>query len=448
MLQGAWVDGALDFAGCKTWLDCLLAFCLFPDRPSFRDAELRGLYLTGAQCRQGLDLHRLKTVSSLHLRSGFKASGLVDLRGARIVGQLAFDGGQFLNPGQIALRCDAGQIGDDVFLRGGFKAEGMVTFARASVGGHLQIRTATLDGVFQGAGMTVKAGFFWQDVGGNRETVDLRHASLGVLRDDKRSWDGVGTLHLDGLTYDRIDSAMTVQDRIAWLDRNRDGSEGAGNRFLPQPWTQLAKVLTASGDRRAASRVREAREVRMAWAEFAEGRAAARTRWGLFPIVLLRAGWSALFRGLFGYGHAPGRVWFTIIPLLIFTTLLFGKIYTMGQMAPNSAVVLTSADWLAAVHWADRMHTYPMHIWVGTGAFAGMPSAIDYETFSRWLYALDLFIPLDAIGQQATWAPSHDRGFWGAVGYWARFPIQVAGWVIAAVGAAVVTGLLGKKDDG
>jgi hypothetical protein len=161
----------------------------------------------------------------------------------------------------------------------------------------------------------------------------------------------------------------------------------------------------------------------------------------------MRRRWDVLFRWMFGYGHAPARVFWWIGGLVALTALLFGHIYDMGQMAPNSAVILTSADWQAALRLAGE-GGQPLFHWAGMNGHPPMPSAIDYETFSRWLYALDLFIPLDAIGQQAAWAPSHDRGVWGAVGYWARFPIQVAGWVIAAVGAAVVTGLLGKKDDG
>jgi hypothetical protein len=455
-LLGAWVDGELDFEGCKTRLDCSLWACLFPGPVTFQDAEVRGLYLPGSHCRQGLNLVRLKTETDVHLSDAFKAEGLVNLIGARIGGQLACDGGQFLNPGHTALDCDAAQIASDVFLRGKstadggidrFRAEGEVNFVRATVDGTLEVQHATLNGGFVSAAMTVKGRLFWQDVTGSRDTVNMRQSNVAVLRDDKHSWNGVGALHLDGLTYDRIDSAMTVADRIAWLDRNHDGTTGAGSRFLPQPWTQLAKVLTAMGHRRAASRVREAREVRMAWAEFAEGRARARKRWRLLPVVLLQAAWSAVFRGLFGYGHAPGRVWFTIIPLLIGTAALFGHIYDMGQMAPNSAVILTSADWQAALRAAGDAGQ-PLFHWAGMHGHPPMPSAIDYETFSSLLYAFDLFIPLDAIGQQQAWAPSHDRGFWGAVGYWARFPIQVAGWVIAAVGAAVVTGLLGKKDDG
>lgn len=563
IVWGAWVEGELDFQSCKTRLGCMLSRCLFPDRVCFMDAEVRALYLPTSHCQKGLNLHRLKTETDVYMRDGFKATGLVDLggariggqldctdgqflnpgetalngdaaqvgagvflrggfkaegmvnligaqiggqldctsgqflhlgetaldcdaaqvgadvflsdgfkakgrvnlRGARIGGQLDCTGGQFLNPGQSALTCSALQVGADVFLREGFKAEGMVDFVRAKVAGTLQIRQATLDGVFDGRDMTVRAGFFWQDVTGSRDRVNLRHASLGVLRDDKASWDGVGTLHLDGLSYDRIDSAMTVGERLAWLARKRErpmpfvhpaGPDlmpwlDLGDGFDPQPYTQLARVLTAAGNRSGAARMRRVREELLSQAEYRRSlaRLDGSVRAGFVSLGgAMRRRWDVLFRGLFGYGHAPARVFWWIGGLVVLTAALFGHIYDMGQMAPNSAVVLTSEDWLAAVYWADPLHTQPMHIWVGNGAFAGMPSAIDYETFSRILYAFDLFIPLDAIGQQQAWAPSHDRGGWGEVGYWARAPIQVAGWVIAAVGAAVVTGLLGKKDDG
>ena len=70
----------------------------------------------------------------------------------------------------------------------------------------------------------------------------------------------------------------------------------------------------------------------------------------------------------------------------------------------------------------------------------------DYESFSAWLYALDLFIPLDALGQEKNWAPSASRGAWGEWGHRLRWLVQMAGWVITAMGAAVVTGLIGRRD--
>ena len=134
-------------------------------------------------------------------------------------------------------------------------------------------------------------------------------------------------------------------------------------------------------------------------------------------------------------------------------------------MAPNSAVVLTSAEWLeavagacAAVDWkmegwnalapvvdsaryiGDGTCQQPLHRWLDSAG-----AAPDYETFNARLYALDLFVPIDALGQENSWAPSKDRGWWGWFGYAMRMPIQMAGWIITAVGAAVVTGLIGRK---
>jgi hypothetical protein len=140
--------------------------------------------------------------------------------------------------------------------------------------------------------------------------------------------------------------------------------------------------------------------------------------------------------------------------------------FLSGQMAPNSAVVLTSAEWLeavagacAAVDWkmegwnalapvvdsaryiGDGTCQQPLHRWLDSAG-----AAPDYETFNARLYALDLFVPLDALGQENSWAPSKDRGWWGWFGYAMRMPIQMAGWIITAVGSAVVTGLIGRKE--
>lgn len=70
----------------------------------------------------------------------------------------------------------------------------------------------------------------------------------------------------------------------------------------------------------------------------------------------------------------------------------------------------------------------------------------DYETFRAWLYALDVFIPLDALGQEKAWAPSASRGWWGELGHRLRWLVQMSSWVITAIGAAVVTRLIGRRD--
>ncbi|WP_084862375.1 hypothetical protein [Salibaculum halophilum] len=184
------------------------------------------------------------------------------------------------------------------------------------------------------------------------------------------------------------------------------------------------------------------------------------TPWPIVPWVAarLRIAGQFLFKGFFGYGHAPARALIWVAVILAVAWAVYGTAYAAGQMAPNSDVVLTSGAWWvavaagcapvdwAAVGWSLTAPinvdcTMPLHDWLATA-----PAADDYESFKGGLYALDLFVPLDALGQERAWAPSRDRGWLGWLGYALRMPIQMAGWLITAVGAAVLTGLVGRKD--
>jgi hypothetical protein len=302
-IKGGWIDGALDFAGCRSDVDLGLQDCLLPQRPELADAHLHALYLPGCHLPNGAGLHRLTTDGPVHLRAGFRADAMVDLGSARIGGALACTGGEFLADsghalnceaarigagvflrdgfrakaevnfmraeidGQldctggkfladsgVALDCDAARIGADVFLRDGFQAEGLVEFVRAEVTGNLRIQRATLITGFNGEAMRVGQGFFWQQVSGDRRVVDLTEARVGSLRDDWASWEGVGALILDGFVYERLE--MPVARRLEWLGKNwRPKIPGVVNGkggevwrdFDPQPHVQLANILRAQG---------------------------------------------------------------------------------------------------------------------------------------------------------------------------------------------------------
>ena len=43
-------------------------------------------------------------------------------------------------------------------------------------------------------------------------------------------------------------------------------------------------------------------------------------------------------------------------------------------------------------------------------------------------------------------APSASPGWWGELGHRLRWLVQMSGLVITAIGAAVVTGLIGRRD--
>ncbi len=175
----------------------------------------------------------------------------------------------------------------------------------------------------------------------------------------------------------------------------------------------------------------------------------------------VRSVWNFVFRWLFGYGHLPARALIASFVIWL-AAALTGTIYTRGQFAPNSDVILTSPEWQAAsaagcpLPAAQGFATaraggcvMPLFLWTGPtvmpeGSWPAMRAAKDYETFSAPLYALDLFLPIVELGQVAAWAPSKDRGPWGKAGFFGRWMVELAGWLIAAVGAAVMTGLVGQ----
>jgi hypothetical protein len=499
-IMGGWIDGVLDLQGCETPLvlglqDCLLSACA-----NLQDARIGALFLPGCAAPQGLDLVRLTTRGSVYLRDRFEAGVTVDLGGARVGGQLACDGGRFLAAegralncdaarigadvflsdgfealaevnlvgaeigGQLAcdggrflvakgraLNCQAARIGADVFLRDRFEARAGVDFVRANIVGSMKIEGAVLEFGINLESARIGHGFFWRKVTGARSVVDLTDARVGPLRDDRASWEGVGRLILDGFHYERIDGEMSVTDRIAWLGRARHRprphAPGVpdylnGEDFNPQPHLRLAEVLRAQGDRSGAARVLVDREVRQRRASWWRAHARMDGTW--------RAGWLSmqedfkrpldfLFWLLAGYGHRPMRALFVSILLVILAAMLAGAAFDAGQFVPNSAVILTSVSWQEAIAAAGPGGG-PLPLWL-----AHAPEAADYETFNRWLYGLDLFLPLDALGQEAAWRPR--TGEWlGNLAFYSRTFFQAAGWIITALAAAVLTGLVGRRD--
>jgi len=549
---GAWIDGPLDFEGCESGLDLSLPHCRFPEEPVFQDAKLGGVYLTGSLLESGLNLHRIETENSVHLSDEFRCEGTVDLGGAKIGGALSCLNGAFINPGDIALNCDAMTVGADVFLRDGFEARGQtilrgaqiggqldctngmfnhtdgialncnamtvgasvfmrdgfkaqgqvilrraqiggqlacsngafinpdgtalncdamtvgaevllrdgaevsggLDFVRASITGNFQISNVKINGNAYCNAMRVGEALTWQQVKGEVGFFDLLDARVGKLRDDAESWKSVKLHRLTDFRYDAVEGAMRLQDRLdTWLGKNFNllikdslGNDTGQFEFEPQPYSQLALVLEGDGKRRAAARVLFEREKLLRRTEHARSRARIDGSLG--------EAWSSLladfrrfvdfgYGALFGYGHRPFNALMFTVFFVAAAAIFYGTIYNQGQMAPNSDVILTSEDWVAGVVAYDTCDTdcmMPLRAWEGT------PSYQDYETFSPFLYGLDLFVPLDALGQETAWAPSKDRGAWGFAGYYARWLFQLMGWILTATGAAVLTGLVGRKD--
>lgn len=521
LIQSAFVTGKLNMEACETQLDLQLRACWFDAVPDFNDSHLGGLYLPGCHL-PGLTAQRMRLEEDLHLRAlpgpndkplPFAATGPVDIRGARITGQLScaggrFDGaggtaldgdsltvrasvflrhgfhatgsvilrratitgqldcigGRFDGAGRTALNGDALTVGASVFLRDGFHATGSVILRRATITGQLSCDYGRFEGRLDIQSANVGPGFFlrWVDGGGpdgpwrpdavvpalpeaSRFHIDLTEAQVGVLADDAASWAQAQTVRLSGFHYGSIQSEMTLDERMGLFDR-----ASAGERFDPGPYTRHAAILRRSGHRVDADRLLYRRECLLCKAERAEMRARGPYWWPFWVLMWARDG---VFRGLIGYGYRPAFAVIASVLIISFSTLFFADVYRVGQFAPNSDVILNSTHWLAAVAqsdaWkADGYNVPPQMIWTGQGGLRPpMPPSVDYETFHPFLYAVDLFLPLDTIGQTEAWAPSKDRGWWGKVGYYARMPIQLMGWIITALVAALLTGLIGKREE-
>ncbi|MDM7982626.1 MAG: hypothetical protein QUV71_19985 [Rhizobium sp.] len=112
--------------------------------------------------------------------------------------------------------------------------------------------------------------------------------------------------------------------------------------------------------------------------------------------------------------------------------------WNAGDFAPNSAVVLTSQDWKAI---ADGPSANPAADWTAPQA-----PGKDYETFYSFAYALDVVVPVLDLGQTDAWAPSPARGGWGYWIFYAQKMFIVLGWVVTAIAAAAISGMI-RRDD-
>jgi cbb3-type cytochrome oxidase subunit 3 len=294
------------------------------------------------------------------------------------------------------------------------------------------------------SGTRVPAGFYWQHVQGHGITVDLIDAQVGTLNDPPGSWHAVKELHLSSFRYDRIESDMDVRERLSWLAKH----DATVSRFTSWPSLQLANVLRRLGFAREAARILIQRE---------EKQRAAECNAAVTDIAgILRRGWAGckcvflhflswVFKWMFGYGHQPAWVLFWIVIIWLVTFWFAEQTHRRGQFAPTSAVVLNSPEWLRSFP-CTPLPTYSLLWRAQLDAWVKTEPQRDYESFSAWLYALDLFIPLDSLGQEKNWAPSASRGTWGEWGHRLRWLVQMAGWLITAMGAAVITGLIGRRD--
>lgn len=135
-LQGARITGDLNLEA--TTLRCPLALldCSFASAINLYEAMALSVRLSGSHV-PGIHARQLLTHGDLRLDKGFSVSGEIEVAAAHIGGMLDCRGGQFSNPGGIALTAARLSVDGNMYCRQGFSASGEVRLPGAHIGGNL-----------------------------------------------------------------------------------------------------------------------------------------------------------------------------------------------------------------------------------------------------------------------------------------------------------------------
>ncbi|MFC7586879.1 membrane-associated oxidoreductase [Nonomuraea antimicrobica] len=212
-----------------------------------------------------------------------------------------FEGAELVNPGRAVLRATGITVGKVLNLCDGFSARGRVGLTNAHVGSRLCVDDATLES--PGGEALVCRRVETRELAMRTArpilgTVELRHARIGVLRDDPAVWPG--ELRMDGLSYEVLEPRLPAAERLGWLRRDPDG-------YLPNAYEQLAEMYRRQGDDA------DARDTLLA---------GQRQRRATLP-------WNARLWGRLqdvtvGYGFRPLRAAGWLLALLAVGTVVFG----------------------------------------------------------------------------------------------------------------------------
>lgn len=415
--EGVGVALSVDLAKIKG--DVLLSSCRISGQTTFIGAEVLGsLDCTGGRFTNATSDGEIATVSATDASiggnvylSGVDVSGKTTLLGARVGGQLSFDGGRFANMvparrqeparthkretvAQVALDLQDIEVADRLFL--------------GAPSNHPDAHVTILG------------------------SLSLTGAHARQFEDDHVSWppkvvkgpDGkplVTEIDLDDFTYERINTTTPIEMRKDWLSRR--------TRFGPQPFEQLAKVLKATG------REQEARLV-------AQEKQSFRRRSGEAPV-----GWGAY--GFFvGYGYRPRRLILWLAALWLACAWSYSQAWEADLFVPaQPSVALNQA--------LAKSCRPPEGRWKSEACRELMR---EYPAFNAFVYSLEHSLPVLDMHQKRSWTPANlvvaaepARSLAGAVAplalplWWLVWAQTIVGWLGGLVLAAVLTGIV-KKD--
>jgi hypothetical protein len=246
---------------------------------------------------------------------------------------------------------------------------------------------------------------------------NLRLAKVGTFWDDEKSWPKAGNLFLDGFRYERLyeESPFEGDSRKKWLGRQPQ------DKFLPQPYEQLAAVLRQMG---------HGHDARLVMIEKNRQRA----RFSHFPEQAWW--WYNLFGRLIGYGYAPWRAFGLSVAMILLGWYLFHLGFSHCVFSPTKESAYVKAP--------------NGHLMLDK---CGRPEVSeDYPVFNAFVYSLESFIPLVKFDQSASWTPNANRSTsisryhlnvpTGRLLRWYLYGHIAAGWLFTSLWVGAVTGLV------
>ena len=335
---------------------------------------------------KALEADGITVQGNLYLDGKFRARGEVRLFHCVIGEQLMCSGGVFDNPGGRALDISGGVVRGDVLLDNGFRAVGPVRMLGTSIDKNLDVESGELLGTthaLDAFGLHVGGRMVWLPATTPAGGVDLSHASVDRLKDRPESWPDKG-VRLTGFTYRTLEEAMTVEQRLAWLNRTEE--------YAPDSYQQLAAAYRASGQGDAA---REA--------AIAEERAR-RERGKMSKGARL---WNWLLDYSVGYGYSLHRPFIAVIVLGLVNTIFYRMAAHNGIMEP-----------------------------VSRGGVSGM-CPDNYPCFIPYAYSFETLLPVVNLRQAGYWLPRADSS-WGLTLLIYTWFCILLGWVLGiAFGAGL-----------
>ena len=286
----------------------------------------------------------------------FEAIGEVALVAARITGDLRCDGARLINPSGRALHCEDLKV-ETVSLTSSdepqcfFEASGRLNFLSAIIGGSFfftQARVAPgpdYEGLLKTGGpvmanlqqVRISNALAVRDIGELQAGVDtatpgrtaepvkgwflLTGAQLNTILDNVTTgWPAGGFLDLEGATYTRIrhvGHGNLIEQNISWLSRQFSKGRPTAERFRPQPYEQLSRVLRQHGQAREADaiavekiRMRLAARIDKPWAR-------------IFPRLLML---------ISHHGYSTSRAVLSFLVFVMLGTIIYASaLFTFGQ---------------------------------------------------------------------------------------------------------------------